>query len=181
MRTFDSGARGARRLAGLAVVLACAAAPAAWAAKPEWAGNGHGKEDKAQRQTPGGQERDGGRPPGVAAPDGAVLSVQIGGYFGDRQREAVRVVFGRQIGQGGCPPGLAKKHNGCRPPGQAKAWALGQPLPGGVVTYPIPRDLQRRLGEPPPGYKFVRVAADILLIAIGTAIVIDAIEDLGGL
>jgi len=29
-------------------------------------------------------------------------------------------------GIGGCPPGLAKKHNGCMPPGQAKKLARGQ-------------------------------------------------------
>ena len=31
---------------------------------------------------------------------------------------------------------------------------------------------------PPSGHKYVRVAADILLIAIGTGLVVDAIEDL---
>ncbi len=35
-----------------------------------------------------------------------------------------------------------------------------------------------RIGLPPAGYKYVRVANDILLIAIGTSIVVDAIEDL---
>ena len=35
-----------------------------------------------------------------------------------------------------------------------------------------------RIGVPPPGYKYVRVANDILLIAIGTQMVIDAIQDL---
>ena len=29
-------------------------------------------------------------------------------------------------GQGGCPPGLAKKNNGCLPPGQAKKLRIGQ-------------------------------------------------------
>ena len=29
-------------------------------------------------------------------------------------------------GHGGCPHGLAKKHNGCMPPGQAKKLARGQ-------------------------------------------------------
>lgn len=47
--------------------------------------------------------------------------------------------------------------------------------------YPIPRDLEVRLGVPPAGYKYVRVAADILLIAVGTSMVVDAIEDLAGL
>jgi hypothetical protein len=29
-------------------------------------------------------------------------------------------------GNGGCPPGLAKKHNGCMPPGQARKLARGE-------------------------------------------------------
>jgi len=33
-------------------------------------------------------------------------------------------------GAGGCPPGLAKKHNGCMPPGQArKLYRAGQRFP----------------------------------------------------
>jgi hypothetical protein len=31
--------------------------------------------------------------------------------------------------RGHCPPGLAKKHNGCMPPGQAKKWQIGHQLP----------------------------------------------------
>ena len=42
------------------------------------------------------------------------------GYGYQNDREA----FG--YGVGGCPPGLAKKHNGCMPPGQAKKLARGQ-------------------------------------------------------
>jgi Ni/Co efflux regulator RcnB len=34
---------------------------------------------------------------------------------------------------------------------------------------------------PPAGYRYVRVAADILLIAIGTGMAIDAIQDVGGM
>ena len=34
-----------------------------------------------------------------------------------------------------CPPGLAKKHNGCMPPGQAKKWRRGYPLARGVIFY----------------------------------------------
>ena len=33
-------------------------------------------------------------------------------------------------GAGGCPPGLAKKNNGCMPPGQArKLYSIGQRYP----------------------------------------------------
>ena len=82
--------------------------------------------------------------------------------------------------QGGkCPPGLAKKNNGCMPPGQAKKWSMGYPLPRDVVYYDLPSQLVVRLGSPPSGHKYVRVASDILLIAVGTSMVVDAISDLG--
>ena len=38
-----------------------------------------------------------------------------------------------------------------------------------------------RLGVPPAGYRYVRVASDILLISVGTSMVVDAIQDLGGM
>ena len=51
-------------------------------------------------------------------------------------------------GAGGCPPGLAKKHNGCLPPGQAKKFYRGQRYPygyGSSYSYGrIPYDLRRR-------------------------------------
>jgi hypothetical protein len=54
-------------------------------------------------------------------------------------------------GVGGCPPGLAKKNNGCLPPGQAKKlYNIGQRFPRGyghAWTYDqIPYDLRRRYG-----------------------------------
>ncbi|MDP3225102.1 MAG: hypothetical protein Q8M96_18355, partial [Rubrivivax sp.] len=73
----------------------------------------------------------------------------------------------------------AKKNNGCMPPGQAKKWAMGQPLPRDVVFYPVPNAVLIQLGTPPAGHKYVRVASDILLIAVGTSMVVDAIQDLG--
>ena len=38
-------------------------------------------------------------------------------------------------GVGGCPPGLAKKHNGCMPPGQAKKLYRGERWRNGYGTY----------------------------------------------
>ena len=56
--------------------------------------------------------------------------------------------YGIGYGRGGCPPGLAKKHNGCMPPGQAKRWGRGdrwQNSYGSYYTYNrIPYDLRRR-------------------------------------
>lgn len=144
---------------GLACALLCSTA---WANKPDWAGKGKNKHDEeAQGQQQGGS-----------------LEIRVGGYFGDAQRRAVQDYYGTQQAGGHCPPGLAKKNNGCMPPGQAKKWSRGQPLPGDVVFYPLPRDVSVRIGVPPAGYKYVRVANDILLIAVGTRMVVDAIEDL---
>lgn len=140
-----------------------------YAGKPEWAGQGHGK--KVQ------QEADEGRAAQQAQPSGGVsVSVNIG--FGTQQQRAAQDYYGAQARAGKCPPGLAKKNNGCLPPGQAKKWQKGVALPRDVQYYPVPNELVVRMGVPPAGYKYVRVAGDILLVAIGTMMVVDAIEDL---
>ena len=59
-------------------------------------------------------------------------------------------------GVGGCPPGLAKKNNGCLPPGQAKKlYNVGQRFPAGygyAWNYnQIPYDLRTRYGLQPTG------------------------------
>ena len=99
--------------------------------------------------------------------------------FDDRHRVMVRDYYQEQFHHGRCPYGLAKKHNGCMPPGQARKWRVGRPLPREVIFYNLPERLVVELGPPPSGYRYVRVASDILLIAVGTGMVIDAIEDLG--
>jgi Ni/Co efflux regulator RcnB len=99
-------------------------------------------------------------------------------HFSQQHRGYVRDYYDEQFRSGTCPPGLAKKRNGCMPPGQAKKWRVGQPLPSDVVYYEVPRDLVVRISMPPPGHKYVRVAGDILMIAVGTSMVVDAISDL---
>jgi hypothetical protein len=99
--------------------------------------------------------------------------------FSGGQRDAVRGYYAEQRGKGNCPPGLAKKGNGCQPPGQAKKrYAVGQPLPAGVVVQVVPADLLRRLGAPPPGYTYGSVDGDVLKMAVATMLVVDAIEAL---
>ena len=107
--------------------------------------------------------------------------VRLSVHFGDNQRTVIRDYYKKEFGRGNCPPGLAKKNNGCMPPGQAKKWAVGHRLPHDVVYYDLPGSLLRQLGAAPEGHKFVRVAADILLIAVGTSMVVDAIADLDSL
>jgi Ni/Co efflux regulator RcnB len=103
---------------------------------------------------------------------------RMGGYFAERDRLAVYEYYGQPRAK--CPPGLAKKGDRCQPPGQARYWRMGQPLPRDVRRRPVEADVRIQLGTPPAGYEFVRVAGDILLIAVGTAMVIDAIQDIQG-
>lgn len=142
----------------------------AMAEKPEWAGGTKpGKPGQSEKQARPGQSKQG---KAQGAP------VQVGGYFGDTQRTVVRNYYSEQFRVGRCPPGLAKKNNGCMPPGQARKWTIGQPLPRDVIYYSVPPALVVQLGVPPAGQRYVRVGADILLIAVGTAMVIDALQDL---
>lgn len=136
------------------------AAGPALADKPSWAG----KPSHEDRET---QDR------------GISVTIGTGTRFDDRQRAAIRDYYYGQSRAGKCPPGLAKKRNGCLPPGQAKKWAVGQPLSGDAVIYDLPSSVTVKLGTPPAGHRYVRVAADILLIAVGTGMVVDAIEDIG--
>ena len=111
--------------------------------------------------------------------DGGDKSSRDGGrreHFGDRHRVLVTEYYGQQFRSGRCPPGLAKKHNGCMPPGQAKKWHTGQYLPRDVVYYSVPQSLIIEFGPPPSGHRYVRVGADILLIAIGTRMIVDALS-----
>jgi hypothetical protein len=64
------------------------------------------------------------------------------GHSSARSVQTVRTVHTRhavrstRYGANSCPPGLARKNNGCLPPGQAKKlYSVGQRLPGGFANY----------------------------------------------
>lgn len=84
----------------------------------------------------------------------------------------------------GCPPGLAKKHNGCLPPGQAKKLhrdrdlVVGHRVPGDAV-YVIPRHVRRTLPPAPAGYRYAVVDNQVVLVSSGD-IVVDIIRSLLG-
>ena len=139
----------------------------AMAEKPEWAEGGkNGKYKQSNKQ-----ERH----------EKSSKSSQENGsrHFQDEQRTVITRYYTEQYKVGRCPPGLAKKQNGCMPPGQAKKWVVGRPLPREVVYYDLPPSVVLELGVPRAGQRYVRVASDILLIAIGTGMVLDGIENLG--
>lgn len=172
-------------LLSIAATIACGAS---LADKPEWAGGGKsgkgGKHEQLDRADRGNDGDEGGKHGGKGKKGDQGDrrdDIRVGGFFGDQQRVAAREYYGREFESGHCPPGLAKKHNGCMPPGQAKKYFIGQPLPRGVIFYPVPAPVVLQLGVAPAGYKYVRVASDILLIAIGSSMVVDAIQDLNRL
>ncbi|MGH8738242.1 MAG: hypothetical protein ACREU5_11225 [Burkholderiales bacterium] len=144
---------------------------------------------------------DRGPPPGYGrveyrpAPPPAPVRVEL--RFDERQREMARAYYRGHRDRDhdrdydrdrdrdrdddrdrNCPPGLANKHDGCIPPGQAKHWRRGEPLARGVVVQTVPRELEVRIGPAPRGYRYVDVAGDILMIAVATGMVVDAIDDL---
>jgi hypothetical protein len=55
---------------------------------------------------------------------------------------------------------------------------VGQPLPAGVAYYAVPGPVLVQLPAAPVGYRYVRVASDILLIAVGSRMVMDGMTDL---
>lgn len=104
--------------------------------------------------------------------------VRVGHYFNDQQRDAVRGYYVQQYGDGRrCPPGLAKKNNGCIPPGQVR-YTVGQPLPRTVTIYQVPQPVIVQLPLAPPGYRYVRVGNDILLVSPQSQMVVDVIAGL---
>ncbi len=148
----------------------------AMAEKPSWAGGGKGgkpghddrgdkgggKADREERGDKGGNQKGERRE-----------------HFESRHNVLVRDYYESHYRDGRCPPGLAKKHNGCMPPGQAKKWQMGHQVPNNVIFYSVPQQLVLQIGPPPSGYRYVRVDSDILMIAIGTRMVVDAIQNLG--
>ena len=169
----------------------------AFAEKPEWKdnGGGHGKSQKTQEvNRKQSQEVNKKQSPAKETHRVQTQNVQtkhvqtsqtydprINIYFGDHHRDVIRQYYSDSYHSGHCPPGLAKKNNGCQPPGQAKKWRYGHPLPSDVIYYDLPSQVVISLGIPPEGQKYVRVASDILLIAVGTGLVLDAIQDLNNL
>ena len=69
---------------------------------------------------------------------------------------------------GGVPQGL--------PPGIAKNLARGKPLPPGIAKRYLPGTLLGRLPTR-PGYEWLVVDSDILLVVAATAVIVDVLAD----
>jgi Ni/Co efflux regulator RcnB len=148
------------------------------AGQPDWAG-GKGKSDQSDRGNQRHDQRDDRADKRDHQRNDRNRRADYRNHFEDRHNVMVRDYYAQQYRGGRCPPGLAKKNNGCMPPGQAKKWTMGRPLPRNVVYHNVPQPLISQLGAPPAGHQYVRVASDILLIAINNGTVVSAIQNFG--
>jgi hypothetical protein len=73
-------------------------------------------------------------------------------------------------------PGVAAADKGGK--GNKKHYAVGQPLAHDIRYEPVPHDLELRIGAPPHGYAYVMLDGDLLKLAVGTLLVVDAIHGL---
>ena len=109
------------------------------------------------------------------------VEVRQGGYFNDEHRTHARRYYTENYGNGrSCPPGLAKKNNGCMPPGQARKWDVGQPIPRGVAVYSVPQPVLVQLPPAPYGYRYARIGGDIVLVQQRNNVIVDIIVNLLG-
>lgn len=135
---------------------------------PAWADKGGAKADR-------GHHRGHGHPEHLAYQrKGPSASISV------EQRGIIQDYYHREyLSRRSCPPGLAKKGNGCLPPGQAtKRWAVGQPLPAGVLIRPLPPELVVRLGMPPSGYGWGYADGNIMMYALVGRMVVDVVDAL---
>ena len=142
----------------------------ALADKPSWAGN-KGKNSKSNKKNKNNSY----------SHDKKDDAVNLNVYFNNEQRKVIRNYYVEEYHRGHCPPGLAKKKNGCMPPGQSKKWTKGSPLSRDVGYYDLPSAVVVQLGRPPEGHRYIRVATDVLLMAVGTGMIVDAIQDLNSM
>lgn len=129
-------------------------------------GRGHG-----QGQGKGDSDNDQGRGRTVVVPNQQILPYQQVVII-DRDRDSMQTYYRNEFAAGRCPPGLAKKNNGCLPPGQAqRVWVVGKSLPPEIVYYAMPRELYTQLTPPPYGYEYVRVENNVMLINATTRLI----------
>ena len=64
------------------------------------------------------------------------------------------------------------------PPGQARNWVVGQPVPRNVVVYSVPQPVIMQWPPAPYGYRYSRIGGDIVLVQQQNNIIVDIIQGL---
>ncbi len=159
-----------RRLVAIAITSLFIAGPVF--AKDKGDGDGDGRDKHSQKREDKEDKR---------ADKREREDIKHGAYFNDQQRTYVREYYTTNYGDGKrCPPGLAKKNNGCMPPGQVRNWVVGQPVPRGVTVYTVAPPVIRMLPPAPYGYRYARLGGDVVLVQQQNNIVVDIIQGLLG-
>ena len=124
----------------LAIIVVLLSAGSVLADKPE--GKGKGKGNSSERHERSGR--------GDHDQDSRGNKHERGSrkHFEERHYAIVNEYYDQQLG-GHCPPGLAKKRNGCMPPGQARKWQVGRSLPRDVIFYEVPQQIVIQIGPRP--------------------------------
>lgn len=139
-------------------------APPAYAEK-----GGHGKGHGAASG-----KGHGGGPPAHSNAGGSANGGGKARKFEANDRSAIQSYYRDEYSRSGsCPPGLAKKDNGCMPPGQARRYDVGETIPAGVVLAPIPSALRGRIGPVVSGYDYGYVDGGVVLFSTETRVVVD--------
>jgi Ni/Co efflux regulator RcnB len=97
--------------------------------------------------------------------------------FNDRYRGIAHDYYRRAYTGDRCPPGMSRRGPTCVP-SHARSWRRGHVLPAGVVYYDLPARLLVQLPAAPVGHRYVRVGGDILMLAVGTGLVVEALQDI---
>ena len=126
------------------------------------------REDKAERREDKAEQRQ-------------REDIKQGAFFNDQQRTFARQYYTTTYKDGKrCPPGLAKKNNGCLPPGQVRNWVVGKPVPTNVTVYSVAQPVIRMLPPAPVGYRYARLGGDIVLVQQQNNVIVDIIQGLLG-
>lgn len=170
------------RILALAITSLLVAGPALSKGKDD-EGNGHGNSNSNGKHAQKFEEKQDKREAKEykKAEKRERKEIQPGTYFNDQQRVVVREYYVQNYSNGKkCPPGLAKKNNGCMPPGQAQNWVVGQPVPRGVILYAVPQPVIVQLPPAPYGYRYARIGGDIVLVQQQNNLIVDIIQGLLG-
>jgi Ni/Co efflux regulator RcnB len=149
-----------RRLAIIVAIAAMTGSPA-FAKKPSEPGNSGAQKSQSDNSAGASTHHD---------------SKDSDDYFNSDRRSLIKNYYTTSAKSGNCPPGLAKKNNGCQPPGQLKKWQRGNTLPGNAEYYDLPAALIAELGRTPEGAKIVQIGTAVLLVSIASGIILDVYD-----
>ncbi len=118
----------------------------AFADKPEWAGD---KKQEKYRHEQKSENRGYDKTPAHGFTDEKSRNGDWKSeYFSEKNKKFIHEYYSDRFRKGHCPPGLLKRTTVACPPGQAKMWEKGKPLPREVIFHDLPSTILGQLGAP---------------------------------